>query len=161
MRWLLSSLILRQASKDSPDFPPDFHYLSPICKSVSKIIEPWISMRARLIGWSEAEAGFDLCPQVLRRKIWSQGQSHTATQFTLHQRDDWTHICWATPAPDGTIVVTNGEDEREREKKRERGRNWGFVCWLTCGQRGYVHWSVRQKKRAFGLRRFRMSPFGI
>lgn len=37
---------------------------------------------------------------------------------------------------------------REQKSKREMERNWGFVRWLTCGQRGYVHWSVGQKKRA-------------
>lgn len=168
MRWLVSSLILPHIPKDSPNFPPDFHSLSPICKSLSKIIEPCISMRARLIRWSEAEAGFDLCPQVLRREIWSQGHSHTAMQSTLHQRDDWTHTCWATPAPDGTIVVANGKDEREKEQEggEEREfsqRNWGFVHWLTYGQRGYIHWSVGQKKRAlaWGASEWVYLGFGI
>lgn len=130
VRWLVSSLISAQIPKDSLNFPPDFHYLSLICKSLSKIIEPFISMRVRLIGRSGAEAGFDLCPQVLRREIWSQGHCRTATQYTLHQPDDWTYTCWATPAPDGTIAMTNGEDEREKERV---GEKLGGLCtdWLV------------------------------
>lgn len=112
-------------------------------ESLSKIIEPCISMRGRLIGRSGAEAGFDLCPEVLRKEIWSQGRSRTASRSTLHQWDDWTHVCWATPAADGTIV-TNGEDEREKEREGEAGES---VRWLTRGQRGYVHWSAEQEGR--------------
>lgn len=135
---------------------PDFHSLSPICKSLSKIIEPCISMRARLIGWSEAEAGFDLCPQVLRRELWSQGHSRSASQSTLHQWDDWTHTCWATPAPDGTIVMTNAEDERDSEREK-----LGVCALIDLWSERLCPLICRAEEKGIGLRCFRMSLFGV
>lgn len=115
-------------------------------------------MRARLIGWSEAEAGFDLCPWVLRRKIWSQGRSRTATHSTLHQRDDWTHACWATPEPDGTIVVTNGEDEREQEQEGE-GEKLGNCVLIDLWSERFCPLICKAEEK--GLRCFWISLFGF
>lgn len=83
-------------------------------------------------------------------RSWEEKYGHRETVTKLPGlfsiRSDWTHTCGATPAPDGTIVVTNGEDEGK--KGEEIGENSEYVRWLTCGRRGYVHWSVGQNKRA-------------
>ena len=123
---LLKSLISLQVPKDSPDFPSDSHSLSPMWNSWSKIIEPSILMRGRLIGWNRAVAGFDLCPKPWEGKYGHRnGHCGTATQFTRIQGYYWTHTCRATPEPDGTIVVTNVEDQRERTR---RGRENLTLC---------------------------------
>lgn len=113
-------------------------------------------MRAGLIGWSGAQAGFDLCPLVLERERRSQGRSRTATQ-SLHQQDDWTHACGATPAPDGAIVASNGEDERERKSER----NWGVCVLIDLWSERLYPLICRAEEKGFGLRCFRMSLFEV
>lgn len=64
------------------------------------------------------------------------------------------------PAPDGIIVVNNGEDEREKERDGEEEKLrvcalidlWSErLCPLIC----------RAEEKGFGLRCFRMSLFGV
>lgn len=95
-----------------------------------------------------------------KRNMVTETQSPSSL-VPLSIRSDWTHTCGATPAPDGTIVVTNGEDEGK--KGEEMRGNSEYVCWLTRGQRGYVHWSVGQNKRAltWGASEWVYYRFGI
>lgn len=102
-------------------------------------------MRGRLIDLKRTEAGSIFTLRPWERK-YGQRHSPPATQSTLHQGGDWTNTCRATPAPDGAIVVTNGEDEREKEGEGMGEKSRVCVCWLTYGQRGDIHWSAGQKK---------------
>lgn len=86
----LSGLMPQQTAKDSPNSPLPSLYTSTHTHTdfrlaVSNLPSPYqrslshaSQWGARLIGGSRAEAGFDLCPWVLRGKIWSRGRSRTA-----------------------------------------------------------------------------------
>lgn len=88
--------------------------------------------------------------------MWSEGHGGAATQSTLHQRDDWSETCRATPVTEGTIVERNGEDEEERESEK-----LGVCALIDLWSEGLCPLICMAEEKGFGLRCFSMSLFEL
>lgn len=117
-------------------------------------------MRAALIGRSGAEAGFDLCPWVPGRKMWSRDRV-TKSHFPLCV-DEVIGNTDAQPRLHPMEQLERLLELMREERKEELGRE-------KVGPRVLIDpWSERlcpsispAEEKDFGLRCFRMSLFGV